>query len=371
VVDQNQRPLAAIQVSLHRGKDQILFGRNVRTLADGKFLIEDATEGEWTLQAWPPGESWDEWDRASMEKTVLGGDEQVEMVLTHLDPARATLIAEVVDAESSEPLDPVTVRLRPDGPRKPGEDTASAQPRKQLGLVTIPRVRPGHWTLHVEVAQGWSADLPITVSETDAEVRVRVAVEHPGIISGQVIWEVGARPEFLLVQGDRGVVIDEQGNKAKIIGPLARVGRDGRFRFGEVSPGSSRLQLLGSGKDEPAILGDAEVIVPAHGEVHVELRPIRGGQLRVSGATPQPKCRVELEIAEGDGSFRMRARANSDANGSFACRAYASPGHVRWRLTSRATSERTGGLMDPVVLGEGELDIALGDDVTISLPAAR
>jgi hypothetical protein len=245
------------------------------------------------------------------------------------------------------------------------------QPKKTLGQVTFPHVRPGRWTFHVEVAQRWKAEVPVAVQETDTEVRVRVAVGHPGIISGQVVWDDAVRPEFLAVQTDRdGVWIDEHGNKMPgVTERFAKVGPDGRFRFGEVTPGTVRLELLVFDRHEPSILGDAEVIVPASGEAHVELRPIRGGKLTATGKSPQPKCWISLEIAEGGGPFRGMGAAQSDAGGAFTCLANARPGHIRWRVSSRATNERTGGLMDPVVLGEGELDVAVGDDVTIPLPA--
>jgi protocatechuate 3,4-dioxygenase beta subunit len=297
VVDQLGAPVVGAQVyvseeSLVAGSPRSL--GKCATSADGRFAYSDATDGNWRISVQPP-EPVVGW-RPFTERVVHGGDRTVECVLERIPGSMTRMIADVVDEETLEPLDPVQVELRP--------PHSSAYPSwyspsisRQRGRVTSDAVPAGVWSLWVLVQGRASAFATFTSGERD-EVRLTLRVGHVGSIDGRVVFPVDRYESGLTLRASfrpSSGSLRPSNSGEWISGGVgygsAPLSPDGAFHFDNLVPGRWVLQF--SGKD---LINEVSVDVPSGGAAHIEIPALIGAHVTVHARASEPDGRVETNL---------------------------------------------------------------------------
>jgi hypothetical protein len=232
------------------------------------------------------------------------------------------------------------------------------------GRVVVERVRAGRYRLWVRAAGGGVAVEDVTVAEGDEEVRATVTVRARGNLRGRVEMPAeGARLPWMvsIVPADgAGQPSWAQFRTDDMIG-AAKVAPDGTFQFEGVVPGRYRLVAEVRGAE-----GSTDAEVPSGGEGEAVLRLAPVGVVSFRLAAPSPSDVVVFEIARGDRDWTTTMRWGGQAGLESRHDANVAPGRVRWRVTFPATDAEEA--PDAAKPAEGEVDVALGDPVVVTVP---
>ncbi len=358
VVDQAGEPIAGANLQLWRFSPLTRMN-TVTTEADGRFAFSNATAGDWSLivNSPPPFDEWVFDPRAD----VRGGDRSVLVVLKHLPPGRARLVADVVDAETGEALDPVEAMVYGVERPKPGEPHRYATPKFEPGRVTADRLRPGRWLVWVRVTNQMAAGTEFDVGDRDTEIRARNEVGHPGSLTGRVVSDEVESLEDLLVYWSYQSSSHPIWYFANQPSP-GKTQPDGSFRIADLVPGRYRLSVCMRG-----VVGEGEAEVPSGGNGQVEIRIHRGGWLLFRGGPPPANAFVEVLIAEGDEPLKLRMSFQSPDGEPLSRGDTVHAGRVRWKVRFREDNyqENERECAEPA---EGEDTVAPGESVEINVP---
>ncbi|MFN0006965.1 MAG: carboxypeptidase regulatory-like domain-containing protein [Planctomycetota bacterium] len=373
IVDQDGMPVAGARPRLFRSGEWRTFrGEQGQTGADGAFRFDDATSGSWTLSIQPP-EPLSDWLSPNTMLEVKGGDDALDVVMGRARNEGARVVAEIVDAASGEPLDPMAAEMWPQG-RWP-EDSRRTLPAlvRGAGRVTADPVDPGSWRLWVRVEGRATAFADFKIDPGQRVANVRVPVGREASLVGRVLFDEDVPFREIVIDaqvGDSGVAPsgpEWSAAGASVTKAELPIAPDGTFRLDRATPGNWLLNVRANG-----VLGHGKVDVPSGGEGRGELRPIAGGLLAFRGNDVAPKggLRVELRIAEGESGNDTYVRQIEVAEGAFfEHEATVWAGAVRWNLVFRAMDDplwkRSDGLAQPQ---GGSMRVAAGEVARIPVP---
>ncbi len=363
VVDQDGKPVAGAYVDLHRSDAQIANG-SVTTGPDGKFSFPDATAGEWDLRVLTP-EPHDEW-RGPQEMTLVrGGDRDVVVALRHVEPGKARVVAQVVDADTGAPLSPDEAQLIP--ARQEDRDLWNGHGKIELasGSLSAGRVRAGAWKLWVRIPGRPAAFVSLDVAEGQVEVPVRVAVGRPGTLRGRLeLGDVGIEMPTWVSLGHEGVWCTPEWagyRTEKAIGG-ERVGPDGTFEFPRVAPGRYRLWI-----DTQGCLGEGFAEVLSGGEATAVVTFTKGAVVSFTLTAPSPTPIVNFEMARGDGPWQTVMRFGGQKGKTPTFDRTLKPGAYRWRVTFPAEAWH-GSQRLAAEPAQGEVTVAAGETAVVDVP---
>ncbi|MEW6741895.1 MAG: sigma-70 family RNA polymerase sigma factor [Planctomycetota bacterium] len=381
VVDDTGLPVSHALVRIYRWTDpnkepETVHADQLRTGGDGKFTISDATDGVWQVEVFLP-EPTTEWLDYHLAAQVVAGEPPLELIAQRVGIGRATLVAEIVDAVTGEPVGPRSARVcYLDEKGRIGIGYLVEDMQKSRGSARYGPLNPGRYRVYVTADAYAVASGEVEVTPRDTLVQIRVPMAHPGTVSGKVDLSVLARPEGLSVVMSRngevsrfnGVAIDAEGRPMDHVAEgHAPVDDATRFRFGEVRPGPLQLRL--AGRDD--ITGYAFLEARPGEEVSCVIHATAAGRLKTSGADALTKGQYRVRLCWADGlkeEFRISVESPVPRDVTRVIR----PGAVAYEIHHNPTQASRSFFDDEAVLLEkGEIEIAAGDSTVLQLPRVR
>lgn len=362
IVDQHGTPVAGASLSIHQGNTWLsLASEGSKTGADGSFRFDEATAGDWSLGIQSPDPATD-WMRPWSQHTLAGGDTEARIVLERDERSRSRLLLDVVDAETSAPVDPIAVQAFPNAS---GAHDSWANPiiLRRPGGATIDPLHPGDWRIWVRVGRVITSQV-LRIEEGEAEHRATVSVGRPGVLSGRVEFDGENDPVrvcVLSLYGDGDRPGDNEWKGGSLLDAYRPIEADGSFRLEDVSPGPWSLTVRDRGW-----IGSASVDVPSGGEGRCVIRPVRSARLDFrTGASPGDI--IVYSIAEGDESaWRLAMRMGGMKGREYVEEQTVKPGRVRWKV--QFLTENRVDAPDAALPQEGELEVAAGDVIDVPVP---
>lgn len=234
-----------------------------------------------------------------------------------------------------------------------------------LGRVAAERLRPGHWTLWVDAAQGASvfAEFDVAVGEAEKVLSLRQA--EAAVVTGEVVvdppgLDLASPLRLFCGHRNRGrfvTLADQQLEDGELLLDPARAPT---FRIEDVDP-ARPLQVFASGGD---YLGRAELTVGGGGSATVRLRIARAARVRFVSAAPWPVDELRFALfrpgeipARGDRVLGVTGRTE------LLELPYAA-GTWRWRAEAPAIDA------GPATVYEGEVELRPGACSELLLDAA-
>ena len=362
LVDEHGDPVAKARLILHRGVEDPQHRSHASTSdAQGRFRFDDATAGEWSVWVSPP-EPKERWLPFS-ETVVRGGDRDVALVLRHTQGRGARLDAEVVDAETHKPLDPLEVVLIYTGEKGAVGAGYQAKLVKSVGRVTSENIPAGEWRLWVLVAGRASSYADFSVNEGDTDVRFELQVGDPATIDGRIAFDDVASEKGLDVFGQ---IVSKNGTPGgwesggRLFG-LNHVADDGTFRIEGVVPGHWKLSFAGA-----RTIGAVEVDVAPSSKTRVEIRARPCGHLLFVANAPAPDGHIEIELVRVGTNDSPDLRYELPNASRYDIDRPVEPGSYRWTVRFGADHMFNG----PRLAAEtqtGLVDVAAGDKRVIEV----
>lgn len=318
------------------GRAVTLTARESATPASGEFVIDGASGDEIEIEALPPAGFLN-----AFPVRYVPSAAPFELVVRKAPSGFASLLAEVVDADSGAPLAIA-------GAHATALDVATYSiPNAvvSLGSVRTAVAHIGRWRLNINLADGRRAKAPFQVTSIDEEVRLRVAIGRPAQIEGRVTR--GGRPVTTSATSPRLVVwIRADSNDSKDGGHAldaegrfvsgstdgaARLDPDGSFRVGNLPPGMPLRLSVGHFDSRLSDCAEATVILVLGESRSLELRLEPKASLEWRLAESLPPGRLVLATAVGDQPLSRNFDAPSGVAGTRLAKTASPPGRVRWR----------------------------------------
>ncbi|HVS12044.1 MAG TPA: carboxypeptidase-like regulatory domain-containing protein [Planctomycetota bacterium] len=362
ILDDERRPVAGAQVSLHRdGVFHPFTPGGEGTGPDGRFEFPHADEGEWTLGVVAP-QPQEEWDERSVQVSAQGGDRSVEIVLRRADPFEsARLVAEVVDALTGHPLDPADVLIlrRSEGADAPMNQVEA---RRESGRVIAERLPVGAWRVWVQVRGRPNGYADVDVERGSSEVHARIEVGEHGALVGRARFspDLPFRPcrvHASMIRPPLGGGWRENSVTFTSM-PLQP---DGSFAFDRLTPGTWRLSLRGDD-----VLAKAEVVVPSGTTMRVELEPVLAGRIIFSGLSSKKGAIYFEFLRQGETSFSSLGVCQAREGEDFLHAQAVLEGRLRWRAVFARGRPEEGRRWAETQ--EGEVESKAGERIEIQVP---
>jgi hypothetical protein len=328
----------------------------VRTSADGRFLFENTTAGEWRLRCDPPEER--NFGRFESVRTANAGDRNVELVLPR--PRGAKVVAEIVDAASGERLDPTDADLvgGPDARWKRWEVERAS------GVVTADGVRAGKWCLWAEVAGRGTGFTEFEVRDGDGNVAVEVKIGGTAGIALLISYEGANLAETCdlsgnLVAGD-GILPIWLVNSDRCRLYRSRNTPDGVRHFDNVIPGQWKIDLVG-----PGVRSEKIVDVPPGQETFVPIVAKPAAVLHFLSDVGDESILVFVEVVRSDGVMEPRFSPPRPKFGRFEDEVPVREGSYSWTAKFRSRNDSSREIAEPQ---SGELVVAAGERRRVEIP---
>lgn len=312
-----------------------------RSAEDGTFVCEAVPEGEAVLGAVLYNDA-NELESVSQHVRARGGDTNVELVLPLEAKRDASLIADIVDAQTGATLDPLLAGLRRADP-----DDHARLPRTELaaGLVSASGLAPGSYQLWVHVQDRPVALVAFEVGADTADVRLDVAVARAGLLRGQLLTGSAQdltrayfRIERVLTNGglDPGMLHPDltAGQRSRSADP------SGAFRIEDLTPGAWRL-FVRCGME---LAGPVDFDIEPGVTTELEVRLETGARLRVDFADCPDVTHPSITVWTAAGRESMGYMLFGDRSALFVV----PPGRVEYEveLTYRAAAPAVRGVVE-------------------------
>jgi len=351
VVDARGLPIAGVRLNLVR-QGQHVHCEGDRTGESGRFLFPDATAGEWELWAIPPRDKDVRWE--IRQQYVHGGD-RVDLVLRTLRTGSTRLVARVIDATTSQLLDPAQAMLLRTGTRR-GAPYESPKPKRQSGAVTAEGLHPGPWRLWVQVPGYAPGYVDFEVAGEQSEARHEVRMGRAGRIVGRLVGAGAGTVVWTLpsgVQATPGSEFEADG----LLRAAAKVADDGSFVIERVAPGPTRVWF-----EDPLLLGEATVEVRPGVDAQIEITARPAARLRFDSMDPVPPLTdlIECYVATAETDWVCVGRSRAEVGRRLAFEHALAAGLIRWRVVFDGDSR--------VRAQEGVVDLAAGETTVATVP---
>jgi len=321
---------------------------------NGRFRIEGVMPGIGSLSVSPPRGF-----RSVASRFMNAGVPDVEVRLVTETPARARVIADVVEADTRQPADVAQAFLYP-------MDYGNSCPACScaVGTAKAEGLHLGRWSISIGTLNGSRVHREFEVIDPDEEVRLHLETAPCASIDGHLARSDGQpippdrRPMVFVRAGtnfsdDGGHSVDLDGRTCTdVYGPCARVDADGSFRIEGITP-RTPIRLYSR---EPESIGEAVVVLEPGEKRRIEIVTSPGAELSFRIAERMAAGRFRLEVAREDGRFGLLTQDDAVRDGEIWMKEFFAPGHLRWRVTHVSEEEE---VPAPRTV-EGDLEVVAG-----------
>jgi hypothetical protein len=183
--------------------------------------------------------------------------------------------AEIVDADTGKPLEPIQAQVDSTDMRNPTPNPRPFGIELKSGSVSVDYVPPGSWTFWVSANARSEAYTPFRVRPDDKLIQLKIAVGSPASVSGNVVFGGLEKPVSADVCGRLTQVSFHPGwVETSRIYPYAKLRDDGSFEFAKLIPGHWKISLR-----SPTLIAEAEIDLMPGRNGHVQLVAERAGMI--------------------------------------------------------------------------------------------
>jgi protocatechuate 3,4-dioxygenase beta subunit len=366
IVDELGARVAGARVMLERGRSWVrMSNRDERTDVDGNFSFKNSTAGEWNVVITGPSpeDAWARYDGPP----VHGGDRGVELVLHRAKTAAqepgARVTAEIVDAETHQPIDPVHVAILSNAGDNPFPQPGPLGLEQKLGVVSIAYVPRGSWSLWISAQAGRYASQCFTVEPARTEVSLTIVVGRPSSIRGTIMFGEFERSQPATVWAR----LVPQHHSPDWLGmpksySFGEIDADAAFQFDNLVAGRWRISMIS--KD---LIAERELDIVPGQTAEVELVCQPAAHIIFSSAAPSADSVLEIHLSAQGGSGSLDVDDTEPAkNGHHTARISVCSGRYRWTATWRNEHDAGSSTQD-ILSQSGDVEVAAGATREIEL----